>query len=140
MIVLLGIDTVFSCLLTSNDDFVVCIGQPPLSKGTTSVRTLESLYWFGVRLLCEETKRKNNFFFVAQWEPYERLDELGENNLPTAAEALRAILKWNSEQGGNLRGQTRLLIVPGYQFQMYVDTLRNPMDAKCDIIYMIRSC
>lgn len=64
---------------------------------------------------------------MAQWEPYQRLDELGESNLPTAEEALRAVLKWNNGQGGIIRGLTRLLIVPGYPFQMYVNTSRARM-------------
>lgn len=84
------------------------------SQGTTSVRTLESLYWFGTRLLCGERAE----FDVDQWEPYERLDQMGERDLPSPTEALEAMLKWSGLVDGPIFGKTRLLIVPGYPFKM----------------------
>lgn len=105
-------------------------------KGTTSVRTLESLYWFGVRLLLGGIEYKTKVFHVTQWEPYEWLDELEENDLPTAPEALRAILKWNDGCKGTIHGHTRLLIVPGYPFQMYVNRSKKRVDMNRDVFRM----
>lgn len=93
-------------------------------KGTTSVRTLESMYWFGVRLLSEINVPEHKELFVGQWEPYERLDEAGGQELPSAAEAIYAMIDWNGDRAGPLFGRTQLLIVPGYPFKMYVVTSR----------------
>lgn len=83
------------------------------------MRTLESLYWFGVRLLCQdENKAAVDDFSVGQWEPYEMIDQLGEFNLPTSEEALIAVTRWFSGRGPTIHGQTRLLIVPGYPFKV----------------------
>lgn len=87
-------------------------------KGTTSVRTLESMYWFGARLLSEMNVPEREEFYVGQWDPYERLDDAGE--LPSAAEAINAMIGWNGDREGPLFGRTKLLIVPGYPFKMYV--------------------
>ncbi len=55
-----------------------------VAVGTTSMRSLESLYWFGVKLLKQETTE----FWIEKLYPY----QFQENELPTAAEALAAVL------------------------------------------------
>lgn len=84
------------------------------------MRTIESLYWFGVRLLVEPQASPPERLSVGQWEPYIRMDECGEDGVPTPAEALRAALDWCDDSDGVIHGETHLLIVPGYRFMMYV--------------------
>lgn len=87
--------------------------------GTTSTRTLESLYWLGVKALKGEALDFDKLF-VDQWEPYENL------NLPTTEEALKAL--WNSaqESGCNtLRGRTQIIIAPGYSFKVISHLITN---------------
>lgn len=80
--------------------------------GTTSARTLESLYWLGVKAIAHPEAENNE---VLQWDPY----EYPENSLPSAAEALHALLKMARRKGLNeVRGKTGLIIVPGYRFRM----------------------
>lgn len=80
--------------------------------GTTSVRTLESLYYVGVK--CIENGRPSD---VGQWEPYER--EYGYS----VEEALEAIVRYLKENGLNeINVGTRIIIVPGYRFRI-VDVL-----------------
>ena len=83
-----------------------------VAVGTTSVRTLESLYYVGVKCL-EEGKPGD----VGQWEPYER-------EYPyTVKESLEAIVAYLKEHGLNeLKVGTRIIIVPGYRFKI-VDVL-----------------
>jgi hypothetical protein len=97
------------------------------------VRTLESLYWYGTRLLGLSTAGEsdgkssqlstdiNNTSSCAinQWDAYAVIDNAGINGLPTAQESLSAIAQ-NAEKNGDqhVSGVTRLLIVPGYPFQM----------------------
>lgn len=84
-----------------------CSGKV-IAVGTTSVRTLESLYYIGVH--CIENGSPED---VNQWMPYERDYQY------TLAEALDAIidyLKTNSLD--SLTAGTRIIIVPGYKFRV----------------------
>ena len=87
-------------------------GKSVIAVGTTSVRTLESLYYVGVS--CLETGEPAD---VEQWAPYTR-----EYKWPTeeALDALIAYLEKNSL--GQLSVGTRIIIVPGFRFRI-VDML-----------------
>lgn len=90
-------------------------GAPLVVVGTTSLRTLESLYWFGVRLQRNEIDPEASEIAVAQWDPY-RL-ERDDPELPSLPDALREVLSWSSERGlESISGVTRLMILPGYRF------------------------
>jgi S-adenosylmethionine:tRNA ribosyltransferase-isomerase len=88
--------------------------QHVVAVGTTSLRTLESLYWFGVKLI---TKGPHTPFIVEQQDPYQNKANI---SLP---EALRAILtKMDYDQTEAITGETSIYILPGYNFQV-VDAL-----------------
>lgn len=83
-----------------------------VAVGTTSVRTLESLYYAGVS--CIENGRPED---VGQWDPYSR-----EYDYPTD-EALKAIVDYLKANGlKELKIGTRIIIVPGFRFRL-VDIL-----------------
>lgn len=94
-----------------------------IAVGTTSVRTLESLYWLGVLLKREIDPFKSDCAVLDQWTCY----ELAQNGyLPSAEEALAILLESLSER--NLRtciGRTRLLIAPGYKFRLVEALITN---------------
>ena len=83
-----------------------------VAVGTTSVRTLESLYYVGVK--CIESGAPSD---VDQWEPYTR-------DYPyTVQESLKAIADYLRANGlDELKVGTRIIIVPGYEFKL-VDVL-----------------
>lgn len=83
-----------------------------VAVGTTSVRTLESLYYIGVK--CIETGNPGN---VCQWEPYEREYSY---SLIESLESLIQYMKDNSLK--QLQLGTSIIIVPGYEFRV-VDIL-----------------
>ena len=83
-----------------------------VAVGTTSVRTLESLYYVGVK--CLVTGEHGD---VDQWEPYNDRPEF------TLEEALDAIIRYLKDRGmTQLQMGTRIIIVPGYDFKV-VDVL-----------------
>ncbi|MBR4817483.1 MAG: S-adenosylmethionine:tRNA ribosyltransferase-isomerase [Bacteroidales bacterium] len=83
-----------------------------IAVGTTSVRTLESLFYLGVS--CIETGRPAT---VEQWCPYTR------DYAYTLDESLEAIVKYLDENGlDELKADTRIIIVPGFRFRI-VDML-----------------
>lgn len=92
-----------------------------LPVGTTSMRTLESLYWMGVKTLIhpEITFSKLE---MGQWEVYEELAE----RAVSAQEALGGLLGWmDRQQMSRLIIKTRLLIAPGYRFHMSAGLITN---------------
>ena len=87
-------------------------GRPVVAVGTTSVRTLESLYFAGVE--CIEKGHPDE---TGQWEPYGR--EYGY----TLAESMDALLGYMDAEGiDTYIAGTKIIIVPGYRFRV-VDVL-----------------
>ncbi|MGL4596539.1 MAG: S-adenosylmethionine:tRNA ribosyltransferase-isomerase, partial [Bacteroidia bacterium] len=92
---------------------------PIVAAGTTSLRTLESIYWFGQKLVSQPGRSVADLF-VDQWEPYETSAEV-----PTPI-ALRAVLDWMTENNKSvLTGETRLLIAPSYKFRIVSGLITN---------------
>lgn len=85
-------------------------GRPIVSIGTTSTRTLESLYYIGAQLLQGGEKSS---YSIAQWLPYQLKSE------PTLLESLEAIVAdLKAENSEKLFGQTQLMIAPGYKYKV----------------------
>ena len=83
-----------------------------IAVGTTSVRTLESLYYIGVS--CIEKGMPSD---VGQWDPYSRDYEY------STEESIKAIISYLKENGlDELKLGTRIIIVPGFRFRI-VDVL-----------------
>ena len=101
--------------------------RPVLAVGTTSLRTLETLYWLGVGLLqpagpatIESTQPE---LLVSQWQPYD-LAEAAEAISPETA--LTALLHYLEAAGTDtLQASTRLLIAPGYRFRLVDGLITN---------------
>ena len=93
-------------------------GRPVIAVGTTSLRTLESLYWLGAALAAGPPPGPE--LAVGQWQPYETAPEV------PPATALGALLR-HLEQGGTdtLQASTRLLIGPGYRFRLAQGLITN---------------
>jgi len=87
---------------------------PIVAVGTTSVRTLESLYWLGIQVA---NKGNIDKVYVHQFEPYETETKLSRK------EALRLLLGWmESNNLKTLIGETQVMIIPGYEYRM-IDAL-----------------
>ena len=96
--------------------------------GTTSVRTLESLYWFGYHLLAHPETNPDDWT-LDQWYAYGQMTEWQKENeihsIPTT-EALQAILNYLNQNNLTVfTASTRLLIAPGYRFQVVNAMLTN---------------
>jgi len=91
-----------------------------IAVGTTSARTLESLYWLGVKALINPGMKTAE---LHQWDVYEA--PLIESKF-SKAEALTALLNWmQANQLKRLFTQTQLLITPGYQFRIINALITN---------------
>ncbi len=100
--------------------------------GTTSLRTLESLYWFGVKV-CVAKSAVN--LTLTQWEVYE--PTLANTNF-TATEALTALLQWMEQKNiDNIFTQTQILIAPTYQFKIANMLVTNFHQPKSTLLLII---
>ncbi|MEQ9425092.1 MAG: S-adenosylmethionine:tRNA ribosyltransferase-isomerase [Cyclobacteriaceae bacterium] len=84
---------------------------PIIPVGTTSLRTLESLYWFGVK--CSNNVETE--FQIKKLDPYNLKVDTGYNR----KNALKSVLEWmDKRQVSELIGHTEIFIFPGYHFKM----------------------
>ncbi|WP_133271960.1 S-adenosylmethionine:tRNA ribosyltransferase-isomerase [Hymenobacter radiodurans] len=94
--------------------------QPIIAVGTTSLRTLESMYWLGAKLANQSADASATELHVAQWQPYE------EATAVSFTEALEKLLQHLESTGTSfLRATTQLLIAPGYQFRVVNGLVTN---------------
>lgn len=86
-----------------------------IAVGTTSVRTLESLYYMGVKLQ-DNPQLTEQQLHVSQWEPY---DELHATNPLSPQRAIQNLLDWlDRNQLAALHSSTQIIIAPGYQYKI----------------------
>lgn len=83
-----------------------------IAVGTTSVRTLESIYWLGSQIINGEMEVPDRFF-IDQWEPY------SEKAIQPADKALEALIDlMNKRNIFTVEATTKMIIVPGYKFML----------------------
>jgi S-adenosylmethionine:tRNA ribosyltransferase-isomerase len=88
--------------------------------GTTSLRTIETLYWLGVKSILNPDAEKIEIF---QWDVY---DETMQQQQFTIEDSLQALLNWMSKKNVNrIFTQTQLLITPGYKFKIAKGLITN---------------
>ena len=89
-----------------------------IAVGTTSVRTLESLYYMGLKVM-QNPAIKEEELHVKQWEPY-------ECGVRSASEALQALLDWMDRNGlKTLHSSTQIIIAPGYEYKIVKMLITN---------------
>jgi S-adenosylmethionine:tRNA ribosyltransferase-isomerase len=107
----------------------ICNHQGPIiSVGTTSCRSLESLYWLGCRAIRNEPLNE-----ISQWEPYQ--PEAVQPTIHEALNALLAHLKINNLD--SIVAETAILIAPGYQFRIMNGLITNFHQPKSTLLLLI---
>ncbi len=102
-----------------------------IAVGTTSLRSLESLYWIGVSMI-EGSFNPATGPVVSQWEPYRPHRDV------SAREALEAILEYiESHPSGILEAKTSLIIVPGYRFRIVSGLITNFHQPKSTLLLLV---
>jgi S-adenosylmethionine:tRNA ribosyltransferase-isomerase len=100
--------------------------------GTTSLRTLESLFWIGEKISKQSSLTVSDLM-VEQWQPYET-----SNNQISAKESLQHIIDFLKNHGlKNLYAKTSILIVPGYQFKIVKALVTNFHQPESTLILLI---
>ena len=98
-----------------------------VAVGTTSMRTLESLYFLGCMLL-----RGDHSLHVPQFMPYE------QEWTPTTAEALQTLLHYLDEtHQDTLHAETQIMIKPGYRFRVVEQLITNFHQPKSTLLLLV---
>ena len=110
---------------------IIDAGGAAVAVGTTSVRTLESLYFLGEKV-SENPTMEESELCVGQWEPYNR-----EHTLSTV-EALTALLQWIDAKGlDRVHSHTRIMIAPGYTFRIVKAIVTNFHQPKSTLLLLV---
>ena len=107
-------------------------GGEAIAVGTTSVRTLESLYYIGVLISrCPDATEEQ--LRVTQWMPYEE-----DNNRLTTLEALQHILDYlDRHELRALHTNTQIMIAPGYTFHIVKRIVTNFHQPKSTLLLLV---
>ena len=96
--------------------------------GTTSLRTLESIYWFGVKFL----KGNDSPLLIEKLYPYQH------DNLPSVEDSLKAILMEMEEKNiEEITAETEIFIFPSYQFKICKGMITNYHQPESTLILLI---
>ena len=115
---------------TNVENILDQLGRPVIPVGTTTVRTLESVYWFGVQL---QSNPHLESMHVLQWDPY----TLESKNVSTE-QAYRNVLDWMERQSiEHLDGDTQLLIAPGYNYHVISGLITNFHQPKSTLLLLV---
>jgi len=94
-----------------------------IAVGTTSVRTLESLYYMGLKVMRDPSLNEDQLH-VSQWEPYDT------DTTVNTVESLSALASWmDSHSLEVLHSSTQIIIAPGYDYhivKMLVTNFHQP--------------
>ena len=110
---------------------LIAAGGSAVAVGTTSVRTLESLYFLG-ELVAENPAITQDELHVGQWTPYNR-----EHSLSTV-EALEALVAWLERNGlDRVHSHTQIMIAPGYIFRIVKAIVTNFHQPKSTLLLLV---
>lgn len=102
-----------------------------IAVGTTSVRTIESLYWLGVKLMSNDL-RTSEELSIGQWEAYSLPQSIPvEESLAKLADFIGMSNKTS------LGASTSIFIVPGYEFRMTSGIITNFHQPKSTLLLLI---
>ena len=98
---------------------LIAHGGQTIAVGTTSVRTLESLYYIGI-LLSQNPEANQEELHIKQWMPYENTLML------SAVESLQHILDYMDRHSLDaLHTSTQIIIAPGYEYKIVKKIVTN---------------
>ena len=101
---------------------LIAHGGKAVAVGTTSVRTLESLYHIGVTLLNNPEATEEDLH-VHQWQPYEMSAKVTATSAVEALQAIVAYLDRHSME--TLHTSTQIIIAPGYEYKIVKAMVTN---------------
>ena len=116
--------TEYICVRRQTIEKLIKHGGKATAVGTTSVRTLESLYYMGLRVAAANHELSEDELHIGQWEPYGE-PALSRSSMP-ATEALGHLLHYmRRHQIDALHTSTQIIIAPGYEYKIVNRLITN---------------
>ena len=113
------------------ENLIKNINKTIIPVGTTSMRTIESLYWMGVMLIEEGLEERN--IHLNQWFPYKERE-----SLPSAEESLSAILKYMGTYHMDVfHASTALMIAPSCKINIAKALITNFHQPKSTLLLLV---
>ena len=109
-----------------------------VAVGTTTLRTLESLYWMGIKICQQSTVNSQQQIpiediSVKQWDPY----EMNEKNI-SVKESLHALINWmNANHQTKLIAKTQIIIAPPYTLKIVKALITNFHQPKSTLLLLV---
>jgi len=112
----------------------ICNPQKSIvAVGTTSMRTLESLYWIGIKMKVDEISMQDNIH-LGQWEHI----DLDHRATLTLEESIHGILAWMKRwDRKKIVGTTAICITPGYRFRVCKAQVTNFHQPQSTLLLLI---
>jgi len=115
----------------STIETLIQYGGKAIAVGTTSVRTLESLYYMGLHAAATPDATEEDLH-VSQWEPYNTTTEM------TTVEALQSLLKWMQKHELEvLHSSTQIIIAPGYEYKIVKVLVTNFHQPRSTLLLLV---
>lgn len=109
-------------------------GKKIISVGTTSMRSLESIFWWGVKLLERKENIDAHAFSLSQWEVYDIFDCKSKYD---ATKVFEALLELSRNNGGFICGHTSLIIAPSYDFMVCSGLITNFHQSESTLLVLV---
>src|SRR5690606_5724332 len=99
--------------------------------GTTTMRTIESVYWLGVKLILQHFS-STDALQVNQWDPYQLTKNIG------VEQSLTYLLEYAESKGlSAIHASTSILIAPGYEFKICDGLVTNFHMPKSTLLLLV---
>ena len=108
--------------------------QTIVATGTTSLRTIESLYWMGVKLIAnlKLTNLRLEDIAIQQWDAYELPQDVSKQS------ALQALVNWmNANNLDRIICKTQIIIAPGYTLKVADGLITNFHQPQSTLLLLI---
>ncbi len=113
------------------EQLIKALDRPIIAIGTTSMRTLESLYWIGSMLKKDSTPRP---LHLKQWYPYEN-ESANPVSVKQSLQNIHDYLITNKLE--SLTASTALIIAPGYDFKIVKGLITNFHQPKSTLLLLV---
>ncbi len=100
--------------------------------GTTSLRTIETLYWIGLKIMLNPSTKN---LLIQQWDAYNLEDK---NNIKSTQEVFANLIDWMKKNNtDNIYTPTQILIAPGYTFRVANRIITNFHQPKSTLLLLV---
>jgi S-adenosylmethionine:tRNA ribosyltransferase-isomerase len=117
--------------IRKEDLLILAENKQIIPVGTTSLRTIESLYWLGSKIKHNHAINPDNLT-INQWEPYNQDVSLSRN------EIVETLLEYMDKNGKTkIEASTEIMIIPGYKFRMTDGLITNYHQPNSTLLLLI---